>query len=398
MKLNSSGLRAQIPFLSKIAYLDSASVAPASNLALEAMRNYATEFPLNYGVGVFAASKMASAKVDEVRKKLADFIHASSPDEIVFTKNTTEAINMVAYGGPWEKGDEIILTSVEHQSNFMPWLRLQQKKGIVLKVAQADINGVVSADSIQKLISPHTKLINVTYVSNIFGTVSPVEEIGEIARKAGAYYMIDSAQAGGRLEMNVQQTGCDFMAVCGRKSMMGPQGTGALYIKEKNSELLNPLNIGSRAGHLTSASTMELNKAPFRYEAGVLNTAGVIGLGVAIDTLAEIGAENIRAYNAELTQYMIDQLSEIPKVTLYGGRDASKLAGPISWNVKGMDCADVAARLGNDFNVAVASGNQGALLAIQPLGVSGVVRSSVHYYTNKADIDAMINGLKEIVK
>ena len=396
--MTSQELRAQIPFLSTVSYLDSASVVPASNLVLEAMNRYAAECPLNYGVGEFPASKDASARVDAVRKKLADFIHADAPEEIVFTKNTTEAINMVAYGGPWEAGDEVILTSLEHQSNFMPWLRLQQEKGIVLKIAQADLNGVVHADAVRALVSPKTKLINVTYVSNIYGTVTPVEEIGEIARAAGAYYMIDAAQSGGRLEMDVSKTGCDFMAICGRKSMMGPQGTGALYIRAKNAELLAPMNIGSRAGHVLSADSMMLNKAPYRYEAGVLNTSGVIGLGVAVDTLAGIGMDEIFRRNSEMTQYMIDGLLAIPQVELYGGHDASTLAGAISWNVKGHSCSEIASRLGSDYNVAVASGAQGALLAIQPLNITGVVRTSVHYFTSKADIDALLNGLKDMLK
>ena len=396
--MTSQELRARIPFLSKVAYLDSASVVPASNLVLDAMNRYAAECPLNYGVGEFPASKEASARVDAVREKLARFIHADAPEEIVFTKNTTEAINMVAYGGPWQAGDEVILTSLEHQSNFMPWLRLQQEKGIVLKIAQADRNGVVHTDAVRALVSPKTKLINVTYVSNIYGTVTPVEEIGEIAREAGAYYMIDAAQAGGRLEMDVSKTGCDFMAICGRKSMMGPQGTGALYIRSKHAELLSPMNIGSRAGHVLGANTMMLNKAPYRYEAGVLNTSGVIGFGVAVDTLAGIGMDEIRRRNSEMTQYMIDGLLAIPQVELYGGHDASTLAGAVSWNVKGHSCAEIASRLGSDYNVAVASGAQGALLAIRPLNVTGVVRTSVHYFTSKEDIDALLNGLKDMLK
>lgn len=395
--MTSQELRTQIPFLSTIAYLDSASVVPASNLVLDAMNRYAAECPLNYGVGEFPASKEAAARVDAVRKKLADFIHANAPEEIVFTKNTTEAINMVAYGGPWNTGDEVILTSLEHQSNFMPWLRLQQEKGIVLKIAQADLDGVVHAESVRALVTSKTKLINVTYVSNIYGTVTPVEEIGEIARAAGAYYMIDAAQAGGRLEMNVQETGCDFMAICGRKSMMGPQGTGALYIRGKNAELLAPMNIGSRAGHVLGVDSMMLNKAPYRYEAGVLNTSGVIGLGVAVDTLAGIGMDEVRRRNSEMTQYMIDGLLAIPQVELYGGKDASMLAGAISWNVKGHSCSEIASRLGNEYNVAVASGAQGALLAIQPLNITGVVRTSVHYFTSKEDIDALLNGLKDML-
>lgn len=389
-------LREQIPFLKTVAYLDNASVVPACNQVLKAVNEFSMKYPLNYGVGLFPAAKEACAKVDEARERMARFINAREASEIVFTKNTTEAINQVAAGGPWEKGDEVILTSLEHQSNMMPWIRLQKEKGIVLKIAQADMQGFVHPETIKELVTPKTKLINVTYVSNIYGTITPVDEIGKIAKEVGVYFMIDSAQAGGRIPMDVQKSGCDFMAICGRKSMMGPQGTGALYIRKEIADQVRPLNIGSRAGHVLDKDTITLNQPPYRYEAGVLNTSGVIGLGVAAEILREIGLENVQKRIAELTQYMIDGLTSIPEVILFGTHDASKLAGVISWNVKGHTCEEIAEQLGK-MGVAVASGPQGSILAIAPLGIKSVVRSSVHYFSTKEDIDALINGLKKIL-
>lgn len=389
-------LREQIPFLKTVAYLDNASVVPACNQVLEAVNEFSLKYPLNYGVGLFPAAKEACAKVDEARERMARFINAREASEIVFTKNTTEAINQVAAGGPWETGDEVILTSLEHQSNMMPWIRLQKERGIVLKIAQADMEGFVHPETVKALVTPKTKLINVTYVSNIYGTITPVDEIGKIAKEAGAYFMIDSAQAGGRIPMDVQKSGCDFMAICGRKSMMGPQGTGALYIRKEIADQVRPLNIGSRAGHVLDKDTITLNQPPYRYEAGVLNTSGVIGLGVAAEILRGIGLENVQKRIAELTQYMIDGLTSIPEVILFGTHDASKLAGVISWNVKGHTCEEIAEKLGK-LGVAVASGPQGSILAIAPLGIKSVVRSSVHYFSTKEDIDALINGLKEIL-
>lgn len=395
--MTSAELREQIPFLADVAYLDNASVVPAPKCVLDAMSRYAAECPLNYGVGEFPAARRAASLVDEARAKMASFVNAEAPEEIIFTKNTTEAINTVASSGLWREGDEIIITSLEHQSNMMPWIRLADENGVKLRVAQAEPDGTVKPESVKALVTPRTRLINVTYVSNIYGTITPVDEIGEIAREGGALYMIDAAQAGGRLVMDVRKSGCDFMAICGRKSMMGPQGTGALYAKKELLEQMRPLTIGSRAGHVLDENTITLNKAPYKFEAGVLNTAGVIGLGVAAEMLAGIGLDKIFARNAETTQYMIDGLLSIPQVELYGGRDASKLAGVISWNVRGMDCAAVASKLG-ERGVAVASGAQGALLAIRPLGIKGVVRSSVHYFTEKRDVDALIDGLRDILK
>lgn len=389
-------LREQIPFLANVAYLDNASVVPAPKCVLDAMSRYAAECPLNYGVGEFPAARRAAALVDEARAKMASFINAEVPEEIIFTKNTTEAINTVASSGLWREGDEIIITSLEHQSNMMPWIRLADENGVKLSVAQAESDGTVKPESVKALVTPRTRLINVTYVSNIYGTITPVDEIGEIAREAGALYMIDAAQAGGRLVMDVRKSGCDFMSICGRKSMMGPQGTGALYAKKELLDQMRPLTIGSRAGHVLDENTITLNKAPYKFEAGVLNTAGVIGLGVAAEMLAGIGLDKIFARNAETTQYMIDGLLSIPQVELYGGCDASKLAGVISWNVRGMDCAAVASKLG-ERGVAVASGAQGALLAIRPLGIKGVVRSSVHYFTEKRDVDALVEEVRKIL-
>jgi len=389
-------LRVQIPFLDTVTYMDYASVVPACNQVLAAVNEYSMKYPLNYGVGVFPAAKEACAKVDEARAKIARFINAKESCEIIFTKNTTEAINLVAFGGPWEAGDEIILTSLEHQSNMMPWIRLQKEKGVVLKIAQADIEGFIHPETVQELITPKTKLINVTYVSNIYGTITPVNEIGKIAKQAGVYYMIDSAQAGGRIPMDVQASGCDFMSICGRKSMMGPQGTGALYLKKEVADILKPMNMGSRAGHVLDIDTITLNAVPYRFEAGVLNTSGVIGLGTAADVLSEIGLENVQQRIAELTQYMIDKLLEIPEVVLFGTHDASRIAGVISWNVKGYSCEDIAEKLG-DLGIGVASGSQGSLMAIEPLGIKSVVRSSVHYPSTFEDIDKMIAALKQIL-
>lgn len=389
-------LRKQIPFLNRTAYLDNASVVPACSGVLAAMNEYALHCPLNYGVGVFPAAREACAKVDEARQIIADFIGARMAEEIIFTKNTTEAINQVAFGGPWEQGDEIILTSLEHQSNMMPFIRLRKEKGIILKIAQADREGFIDPEVVRALVTPRTKLINVTYVSNIYGTITPVNEIGEIARETGALFMIDAAQAGGRIPVNVQESGCDFMAICGRKSMMGPQGTGALYVRKEIAELLKPMNIGSRAGHVLDKDTITLNVAPYRFEAGVLNTAGAIGLGAAAAILDAIGLKTIQNRIGQLTQYMIDSLLRIPEVELYGTHDASKLAGVISWNVRGRDGEEIAWKLG-ESGVAVANGAQGSTLAIAPLGIQSVIRTSVHYFNLDEDIDKLIFELRKIV-
>ena len=393
----SQDLREQIPFLKKLVYLDSASVVPNPKPVIDAMMEYYQEFPLNYGVGEFYESKYTTSKVDEARAKLAGFINAKSSDEVIFTKNTTEAINLVARGIDWKTGDEIIITSVEHQSNIMPWLRAQKEKGAVVKIAWAEPTGLVDPVTVEKLITPRTKLVAVTHVSNIYGTIQPVKEIGRIAKNAGVLFMVDAAQSGGRVPIDVQSINCDFLTLCGRKSLMGPQGTGALYAKKDVLDTLKPLTVGSRAGHVKAENFYSLNPIPHRLESGVLNTSGVIGLAKAIDCLNEIGVPNILKYNQGLTKQMLDVLSNTKGIQVYGCKDIEHLAGVISWNVQGQDCAEVARKLDEAKKVAVASGAQGSLLAIRHLGIKGVVRTSVHYFSIPDDIRALEKGLHSII-
>lgn len=390
-------VRSDMPFLNKLVYLDSASVCPTPKPVVEAMNEYFMECPLNYGVGEFEASILAASKVDGARVKLASFVNAESSKNIVFTKNTTEAINLVANGLDWQAGDEIILTSVEHQSNLMPWLRQAETQGIKVVMAQAEPSGLVNPDSIAKLITSKTRLVDVTHVSNIYGTIQPVKEIGKIVKQAGALFMVDAAQSGGRIKIDVQDIGCDFLAICGRKSIMGPQGTGALYAKEELLERLTPLVFGSRAGHVMTDLSYTLNAAPKRFESGVLNTSGVIGLGAATDYIESIGYNNIIKYIRQLTQQMIDVLLSHKEIQLYGCTDVAYLAGILSWNVKGMTDSEVATKLDKVKKVAVASGAQGSLNSIKPHGVKSVVRSSVHYFTLPEDIQALDEALKVIL-
>lgn len=391
-------VRKDIPFLSKLHYLDSASVCPIPNPVMKAINEYYLEYPLNYGVGEWECSVLVASKVDEARAKLASFINAESSKNIVFTKNTTEAINLVANGIDWKNGDEVIISSLEHQSNIMPWLRQQEIRGINVKMAQAEPSGLLNPETVSELITPKTRLVTVTHVSNIYGTIMPVKEIGEISKKAGVLFMVDAAQSGGREQIDVKDIGCDFLCICGRKSIMGPQGTGALYAKEELLENLTPLNFGSRAGHVMTDLSYKLNAYPNKFESGVLNTSGVIGLGAATDYISGIGHEAILKYIRQLTQQMIDVLQSYKNVVLLGCTDVKHLAGVVSWNVKGIHDSEVVSKLDKIKKVAVASGSQGSLNAIKPHAITSVVRTSIHYFSLPEDIQALDDALKEITK
>jgi len=391
-------VRKDLPFLEGITYLESASVSPAPVPVIQSMNDYFSKYPYNYGVGVFSASRELIKKVDEAREKVAEFIGAGSSKEVVFTKNTTEAINMVARGLRWSSGDEVIATNIEHQSNLIPWMRLAKEFGVGLKIVKADGEGMVDPKEIEDNIGPNTKLITVTHLSNVFGTIQKVEEIGKIVKKHGILYMVDAAQSAGRVPVNVRAIDCDFMAFCGRKALMGPQGTGFLYGRESLLEKLEPLSTGSRAGNVINESSYRSTDLPHRFEAGILNTPGVIGLGRSIEYLNEIGMENIRLRNRELSKLMISGLEEIEGVEVYGARDVGVQGGIISWNIDGMDFHEVARSLDEKERIFVASGAQGTYLGVKEFGVNGVVRTSVHYYNTEEELTKLFGTVRELIK
>ena len=376
-----------------IVYLDSASVSPTPIPVINEMNEYFLKMPINYGVGDFALSKKVTKKVDDTRVKLLNLINAPSNWQAVFTKNTTEAINIVANGLNWEKDDEIIITNIEHQSNIMPWMRLKKENNITLKIVQANENGIVEPESILNSITSKTKMISITHVSNIYGTIQSVEEIGKIAKNKGIYFMIDAAQSAGRIPIDIQKIGCDFIAICGRKGLMGPQGTGALCSKKSNLEVLKPLTVGSRSGNVRNNKSYILNSTPYCFESGVLNTSGIIGLGKAIDYINEFGINNILNYNQNLTNNLISDLLKINDISIYGCKDYKKNAGIISWNVKNNNSCFVAKKLGEFGNILVASGAQGSYLAINNLGIVDVVRTSVHIFNTVEDIEKLHNTM-----
>lgn len=390
-------VRRDMPSLKDLVYLDSASVVPAPLPVIKAMEEYFYSHPFNYGVGVWRRSVEAAERVNDARRIAARVVGAASDDEIAFTKNTTEAINLVAQGLDWKAGDEIVLTTLEHQSNAIPWMRAAQEHGGRVRFVPADADGMVDPDDVRKAMTPATRLVACTHVSNVFGTVQPVREITRIARERGALAFVDAAQSAGRIPVRVDEIGCDFVAFCGRKALMGPQGTGFLWGRLKLLETLQPLTTGSRAASVVDGERYQVNRAPYKFEAGVLNTSGVIGLGRALQYVDEIGSEAILAHTRDLTASMIELLRATPRVIFHGSARLDRQAGIVMWSVEGMDPDHVARELDRIGNVAVASGAQGSLLAIKPKGVTSIVRTSVHYCNTREDLDALAAALRKIV-
>jgi cysteine desulfurase/selenocysteine lyase len=390
-------VRRDMPFLKGLVYLDSASVVPSPLPVVKAMEDYLSTCPFNYGVGVWRGSVEAANRVDEARGIVARAFGAAAANEIAFTKNTTEAINLVAQGLRWKPGDEIVLTTLEHQSNAIPWMRAAQEHGGRVRFVAPDADGIVDPDDVRKAMTPTTRLVACTHVSNVYGTIQPVREIAGIAHDHGALAFVDAAQSAGRIPVRVDEIGCDFAAFCGRKALMGPQGTGFLWGRLDLLDELQPLTTGSRGANVVDEEHYTCTLPPHKFEAGVLNTSGVIGLGRAVQYVEEIGYDALRAHIGHLTGYMIETLQATAGVTFFGSARLDRQAGIVMWSVNGMDPHHVAKELDRIGNVATASGAQGSLLAVKPKGVASIVRTSVHYCNTRDDIDALAAALRKVV-
>ncbi len=396
--MDIDALRKDFPFVSSLCYLDSASVSPSPQPAVDVMKDYYTHQPFNFGVGVSRAASEVISLVNQARERLATFICARSASEIIFTKNTTEAINLVASGIQWKPGNEIIISCLEHQSNVIPWMRLAEERGIRLTVLPVGPERVLETEVVEQHLSENTRLLAVTHVSNVFGSIQPVAEIGALARSRDILFLVDAAQSAGRVPIDVNEIQCDFIAFCGRKSLLGPQGTGFLYSKEVHMEHLRPLVVGSRAGNVIDENSFEFVAGPHKFEAGVLNTGGVLGLAAAVEYIEDIGLSAIQSRLKTLSKLLVSELQMIPELDLYGAAELDVQAGIVAWNLLEMDPNQVARELDQMANIIVASGGQGSRLAMRHLGVEEIVRSSVHFYNSEEEIHKLIKAIKDLVQ
>ncbi len=383
-------VRADIPLTEKVVYFDNAATSLMPAPVMEAITAYYTEYKGNVHRGVHTLSEKASQAYDEARKKVAQFIHAS-PEEIVFVKNTTEALNYVAMGVPFEEGEKVVTTELEHHSNFLPFFRLQNQ-GVTFEVLEATQEGVLS-DQAEKIEG--AALLTCSHVSNAVGTILPVEKMGRLAHDTGALFCVDAAQTVGHIPVDVKELDCDFLAFSGHKGPMGPTGIGVLYVKESLYERLNPPFLGGGMIKDVTLSGYSVADPPERYEAGTPNIAGAIGLGAAIDYIQEIGLPKIENQEKILTEYTLDALSALEGITWYGTRESH--AGVISFNVNGLHCHDVASIL-DSHHIMVRSGHHCALPIMNRLHVQGTARASYHCFNTLEEIERMITILEEITQ
>ena len=375
-----------------LVYLDNAATTQKPLCVLDAMREEYLNVNANVHRGVHYLSQQATDLHEAARERVRQFINARKTEEIVFTRGTTEAINLVAQTfceSQTEAGNEIIVSEMEHHSNIVPWQLQAQKKGIKLRVIPMRDDYRLDLDAFRKLLNEHTQLVSITHVSNVMGTVNPIQEIISIAHQQDVPVLVDAAQSAPHKKLDVQQLDCDFLALSGHK-MYGPTGIGVLYGKEEWLEKLPPYQGGGEMIDRVTWEHTTFERLPFKFEAGTPDYIATHGLATAIDYLNAIGLEQVEAHEKELADYAASQLQQIDSLTLYGG--GSSLSFNVG-NIHHLDLGTLLDRLG----IAVRTGHHCAQPLMDRLGVQGTVRASLALYNTREEIDALVAGLKRVI-
>lgn len=401
MSYNVEQVRADFPVLTRevngqpLAYLDSAASAQKPNAVIDAQSELYRHGYAAVHRGIHTLSAEATERMENVRSQVARFIGAASPEEIVFVRGTTEGINLVA--NSWgmsavSAGDNIIISTMEHHANIVPWQMLCKRTGAELRVIPLNQDGTLQLERLPGLIDANTKLLAITQVSNVLGTENPIAEMIKLAHQSGVKVLIDGAQAVMHHPIDVKALGCDFYVFSGHK-LYGPTGIGVLYVKEEILQAMPPWEGGGAmiaTVSLTEGTTW--TAAPWRFEAGTPNTAGIIGLGAAILYVGEIGLENISEYEQTLMRYALDELAKVPDLTLYG--PASRL-GVIAFNLGKHHAYDVGSFLDN-YGIAVRTGHHCAMPLMDFYGVPAMCRASLAMYNTEEEVDRLVAGLIRI--
>ncbi len=389
-------IREDFPILRKgdIVYMDSACQSLKPDCVMEAMDLYNNEFPACGGRSVHRLANRVSIAVDEAREKLASLIGAGSAENVVFTKNCTEALNTIASGLDLREGDKVVTTDIEHNSNHVPWLRL--KENGVRRGFAPTADGVLDLDALQEMLDPSVKVVSMVHTSNVTGTTLPAREVVRMAHDNGSLVVLDGAQHVGHAFTDVGDLDVDFYTVSVQK-ILGPTGLGLLYGKEDLLKDLRPLSVGGGTVGLADYDSVDLLPPPERFEAGLLNYAGIIGAGVAADYLMDIGLDNVREHETSLNRRLKSRLSSIPEVEILGPEDAGLRAGITSFNVKTMGSHDVAMILDDMAGVLVRSGMHCCHPWFQSRGIPGCVRASMHVYNDHEDVSKLGDAVDEMV-
>lgn len=399
--MNIEEIRSDFPILSTtvygkpLIYLDNGATTEKPKCVVEEMTKIYYTTNANVHRGVHYLSQQATDLAEESRVVVQQFINAKHSHEIIFTRGTTESINLVAHSFCRQfcnEGDEIIISAMEHHANIVSWQLQEPIRGIKLKVIPINDKGELMLDEMEKLISPKTRLISVTHVSNVLGTVNPVDQITEIAHKHNIPVLIDAAQSVQHMTLDVQKLDCDFLVFSGHK-VYGPNGVGVLYGKEKWLNQMPPYQGGGEMIKTVSFKGTTFNELPFKFEAGTPDYPGVIALATALKYIKNIGLDSIKAYEDELLRYCTDELLKIEGLRIYGTSD--KKSSVISFLVDNIHHYDMGMLL-DKMGIAVRTGHHCAQPLMDELGIDGTVRASLAFYNTKEEIDQLVMGVKKV--
>ena len=404
-KLNVEQIRKDFPILQRkiagkqLVYLDNAATSQKPRSVIDALTGYYEGYNANIHRGIHTLAEEATDAYEAVRETVRDFIDAEHTHEIIFTRNSTEAINLVAYS--WGNanilpGDEIVLTAMEHHSNLIPWQRLATERNAKLVFIPITEDGQLDIEEASKLISSKTKIVAATLMSNVLGTINPIKELARLAHEKGAVILVDGAQGVPHVKTSVRDLDVDFLVFSMHK-MLGPTGVGILYGKTELLEAMPPFQSG---GHMISSVWKDKatwTELPWKFEAGTSNIADVIASGKAIEYLTALGMDNVREHEIEITRYALQKLSELGDITIFGPKDATLRGGVISFNVDDIHAHDIG-QICADAAIAVRAGHHCCQPLMRDLNVMGTARASFYIYNTKEEVDLLFDALKEADK
>jgi cysteine desulfurase/selenocysteine lyase len=399
--LDVAAVRADFPILKEevspgvpLVYLDNAATSQKPLAVIQAMSDFYLHTNANVHRGIHKLSEMATEAYEGARKRIAGFINAPSHREVITTRNTTESINLVAY--TWGRanigpGDTILVSEMEHHSNLVPWQLLAEEKGAELRFIPVTKEGFLDMEALEQQLDEGVKLVAITHMSNVLGTINPVAEIAAQAHAAGAVVLVDAAQSVPHMPVDVQALDADFLAFSGHK-MLGPTGIGILYGRRSLLEEMPPFMAGGDMIKRVEFSGAEWNDLPWKFEAGTPSIAELIGLGAAVDYLKEIGMAQVRAHEIEITAYAIERLVEVPGVRIFGPEDAQRKGGVVSFELDGVHPHDIAEIL-NRNGVAIRAGHHCAMPLHRKFGIVATARASFYVYNNPSEVDKLVEAL-----
>ncbi len=401
--LDPQKIKNDFPILSRpmngkpLVYLDSAATTQKPDLVIEAVADFYRNYNANIHRGAYKLAEEATALYEQAREKTARFINSPTHENIIFTRNTTESINLVAHA--WgrkflKEGDEILLTALEHHATIVPWYLLAKEKGVKLKSVPLTADGRLDMEAFKKLLQARVKLVAVTAMSNVLGTITPIKEIVTLAHQNKSLVLVDGAQSVPHLPTDLKRDGYDFLAFSAHK-LLGPTGVGVLWVRPEILETMDPFNGGGEMINKVTLDEITWADAPFKFEAGTPNFADVAAFSAALGYLNAIGMTAVREHEKDLLAYALKKLSALPEINIYGPKDAEIQGGAVSFNHKVVHAHDVGTILDQE-GVAIRVGHHCAQPLMKTLGVSSTARASFYIYNTKEDVDALVKSLARV--